>query len=97
MQGGDDIWIEQRNTQKRETGVKILAVSEGRGLVFKWEEPMSTMKMKLSLQHNKNQKSVTTSPTISVINGCVPAHAFISVRRSRCSSDFCELLVLHAA
>lgn len=22
MQGGDDIWIEQRNTQKRETGVK---------------------------------------------------------------------------
>lgn len=75
---------EKRDRCKNNSSFQGLLIEEGRGLVCKWEEPMSTMKMKLSLQHN----SAKTSSIIKAIHACVPA--FISIRRSRCSFDFCE-------
>lgn len=70
VQGGDDIRIEQRKgkkkgAEKRETGVKITAVLLGAGP--SWRGAWLGVKvgganeqnggMKLSLQHNKDQKS----------------------------------------
>lgn len=75
---------EKRDRCKNNSSFQGLLIEEGRGLVCKWEEPMSTMKMKLSLQHN----SAKTSSIIKAIHACVPA--FISIRRPRCSFDFCE-------
>lgn len=52
---------EKRDRCKNNSSFQGLLIEEGRGLVRKWEEPMSTMKMKLSLQHN-SAKTASSKP-----------------------------------